>query len=143
MPESTLYLKIINGEVLAYGDYETAAAVEEQYKTGRICDATVDQNAWDAAGGCARLVNGEIVLGLAPEELLAKQGEAIRNERYLRLRRLDKISNLYWEELTDEQKDALRAYRHALLDITDQEGFPWGGNIEKAPWPVKPEFFNV
>lgn len=35
-------------------------------------------------------------------------------------------------------KNALVAYRQALRDITEQEGFPWEGDVDKVPWPEKP-----
>lgn len=37
---------------------------------------------------------------------------------------IDAMNPMRWEVLTDEQKDAWRAYRQALLDVPQQEGFP-------------------
>jgi len=45
------------------------------------------------------------------------------------------VSNpLRWADLSTEQQDAWAAYRRALLDITDQAGFP-----QNIVWPTKPE----
>ena len=45
------------------------------------------------------------------------------------------ISNpLRWADMTAEQQAAWAAYRTALLDITDQTGFP-----NNVVWPTKPE----
>lgn len=44
------------------------------------------------------------------------------------------ISPLMWDAMSEEQKNAWRAYRQALLDVPQQPGFPY--NIQ---WPTKPE----
>lgn len=59
----------------------------------------------------------------------------IRSERDSRLQVCDKMNPMRWQSLTDAQQNAWREYRQALLDITDKEGFPWDGDVEKAPWP--------
>ena len=41
---------------------------------------------------------------------------------------------LRWADLSTAQQDAWTAYRRALLDITDQAGFP-----QNIVWPSKPE----
>lgn len=40
---------------------------------------------------------------------------------------------LRWADLTTEEQNAWAAYRTALLDITDQAGFP-----HNVTWPTKP-----
>jgi hypothetical protein len=37
-----------------------------------------------------------------------------------------------------QEKPRKELYRQALLDIPEQEGFPWGGVVEDAPWPEIP-----
>jgi hypothetical protein len=34
-------------------------------------------------------------------------------------------NQLYWESLTQEQRDERIAYRQALLDVPEQDGFPY------------------
>ena len=46
---------------------------------------------------------------------------------------VDSVNPMRWEALTELQKDAWRAYRQALLDVPQQEGFPT--NIS---WPEVP-----
>lgn len=41
---------------------------------------------------------------------------------------------LRWEELTAEKQQEWRDFRQALLDITDQEGYP-----HNIVWPTQPE----
>lgn len=72
-----------------------------------------------------------------PEELDALAANNVRGDRdarlYLEVDHL--ITNpLRWAEMTAEKQAEWSAYRTALLDITDQAGFPY--NIV---WPTKPE----
>ena len=46
---------------------------------------------------------------------------------------VDSVNPMRWEALTDIQKDAWRAYRQALLDVPQQEGFP-----TNIVWPEAP-----
>lgn len=46
------------------------------------------------------------------------------------------ISNpLRWNGFTEAEQQALAAYRQALLDVPQQDGFP-----DAVDWPAKPEF---
>jgi len=38
---------------------------------------------------------------------------------------VDVVNPLRWESMSEAQRDALRAYRQALLDVPQQAGFPW------------------
>lgn len=77
-----------------------------------------------------------------PDMLLdSAQIEVERLTRDARARRdtllkevVDSVNPMRWEALTDAQKDAWRAYRQALLDVPQQEGFPTEIN-----WPEIPE----
>jgi hypothetical protein len=71
------------------------------------------------------------------EELDAAAAETVRAERDAKLAsEVDPIvSNpLRWADLTAEKQAEWAAYRRALLDITEQSGFP-----HDLVWPVKPE----
>jgi 5-methylthioribose kinase len=46
---------------------------------------------------------------------------------------VDSINPMRWELLTNEQKQAWRYYRQALLDVPQQEGFP-----NDIAWPEPP-----
>jgi hypothetical protein len=95
------------------------------------------------------LLNGEIIepdqefldgFAASQAEFAAQEPErlaaAIRRERDIKLREeVDPIvtNPLRWADLTTEQQDAWKAYRQALLDVTEQAGFP-----EEVTWPTKP-----
>ena len=71
------------------------------------------------------------------EELDAAAAAQVRAERDNILATVvDPIvsNNLRWSEMTAEKQAEWSAYRTALLDITDQAGFP-----HDITWPTKPE----
>jgi hypothetical protein len=71
------------------------------------------------------------------EELYAKNSTEVRARRdYLLQSEVDPIvSNpLRWASMPAEKQGEWVAYRQALLDIPQQDGFP--ANVD---WPVKPE----
>jgi hypothetical protein len=71
------------------------------------------------------------------EELDAAAAETVRAERDAKLAsEVDPIvtNPLRWADLTAEKQAEWAAYRRALLDITEQSGFP-----HDLVWPVKPE----
>jgi hypothetical protein len=70
------------------------------------------------------------------EELDAQAAAGVRIQRHLLLQEeVDPIvSNpLRWADMTAEEQNAWSTYRTALLDITDQTGFP-----HNVTWPTKP-----
>lgn len=46
----------------------------------------------------------------------------------------DRINPLWWASMTPAQQSAWESYRQALLDITDQPGFPMA-----IDWPSRPD----
>lgn len=96
-------------------------------------DETIDNDALLA------LIGDDFTAYIPPtqEELDAEAAAAVRGQRDLLLQNeVDPVvSNpLRWADLTTEQQNAWAAYRTALLDITDQSGFP-----HNVTWPTKPE----
>jgi hypothetical protein len=71
------------------------------------------------------------------EELAAEKAAEVRGFRDYRLRsEVDPIAGnaLRWASLTEEKRQEWAVYRQALLDVPQQEGFPYS-----ITWPVKPE----
>lgn len=61
------------------------------------------------------------------------QEDDVRRERNLRLAEdVDTLNPLRWENMTDAEKDAFRAYRQALLDVPQQD------DQYDVTWPTKP-----
>jgi hypothetical protein len=65
-------------------------------------------------------------------EELAQRARAKRDNLLKEV--VDSVNPMRWEALSEAQKDAWRAYRQALLDVPQQEGFP--NNIT---WPEVPD----
>ena len=63
---------------------------------------------------------------LAEKAVRAKRGELLRNV-------VDTINAVRWAAMDDAKKAEWNAYRTALLDITDQVGFPFD-----VVWPCVP-----
>ncbi len=137
--DKNIYLKIVKDTIFAYGDRESLEEAENEYRTGQLFDYAVPIQEWRESDGVARYVDGQVVLGIPKDQIKTIQEDSIRNERYLRLRQCDRISPMRWNHMTEEQRKAWDDYRLALLNIPQQEGFPWGGDINKAPWPKFPD----
>ena len=73
----------------------------------------------------------------SPEEILEYDAGEVRRERYGKLKtQVDPyVTNpLRWASLTEEKRQEWMDYRTLLLDLPDQEGFPYN-----VTWPTKPE----
>lgn len=135
-----LYVKKVGSEVRVFGDLESLAApVEAGGGNSASWDDTITEEQWRSCGYTARIVEGRIVYGKPADQIQQEREDAIRDERDRRLRKCDKMSEMRWLTLTGSQKAEWIAYRQALLDIPSQDGFPWGGDAEQAPWPSLPE----
>jgi len=134
MADEKIWLKVVRGQVQAFGDEESLLAA-----TGGKYDMALTPEEWERHGCAARLEDGAIVLGDPDEVVFQRNAEIIRNERYLRLRQCDKVSPMRWNAMTEAQRHSWTVYRQALLDIPQQPGFPWNGDPDRVPWPVKPE----
>jgi len=90
-----------------------------------------------------QIINGEAgeivdyVMPVPSEEDLAT---GVRHHRKLVLSQLDSIvtNPLRWAEVTEEQKIEVAAFRQALLDVPQQEGFP-----TDIKWPEAPSFLGI
>nr|DAQ98162.1 MAG TPA: tail assembly chaperone protein [Caudoviricetes sp.] len=135
----TVYLKIMSdGTVRALADKATVNAPMEYGGGGGSYDMEISTETWVENECIARVRDGRIFLGKTQDEKQAEWEAAIRAERDRRLRLCDKMSPMRWNVLTDAERATWAAYRQALLDIPEQEGFPWGGVVDSAPWPEIP-----
>jgi len=95
-------------------------------------DTTIDNTAVMALIGA----NFTAYVPPTQAELDAEAAIQVRSERNFILEtEVDTIvsNNLRWAEMTPEKQSEWSAYRTALLDITDQAGFP-----HDITWPTKP-----
>lgn len=79
------------------------------------------------------LDNPEMLLDLEAIEMERLSREARARRDTLLKETVDSVNPMRWEALTELQKDAWRAYRQALLDVPQQEGFP-----NTIVWPEEP-----
>lgn len=59
----------------------------------------------------------------------------VRSLRDMKLKDLDSfvMNPLRWMELSEDERQALAEYRRKLLDVTDQEGFPFDVELPEMP----------
>jgi len=104
------------------------------------CDPDDTGAAFDVAGLFAEM-QPETAPYVAPPAITYTDEEnaaRTRNERdYLLRTFVDPIvtNPLRWDALTVEEQEAMKAYRQALLDVTELPGFPV---LEDVVWPVYP-----
>jgi hypothetical protein len=98
---------------------------------------TADPNDVEPIGGeVFKAAKGSAAPYIAPPEVAVDLAAEVRLERNRRLREeVDPMvmNSLRWGDLTDEQRQAWVDYRRALLDVTEQQGFP-----EIVVWPTIP-----
>lgn len=77
------------------------------------------------------------VRDLTDEEKTARTEERAAQVRATRasllLQNVDSISHIRWGLMSEEDKEIVLTYRQALLDVSQQEGFPW-----EVVWPEAP-----
>jgi len=56
-----------------------------------------------------------------------------RQQRDLLLKNVDRLNSIWWESMTNDEKDSWREYRQKLLNVPEQEGFP-----HIVEWPIDP-----
>ena len=72
-----------------------------------------------------------------PEEILEYDAGEVRRERYGKLKlKFDPLATnpFRWNDLTPEKQQEWMDYRTLLLNLPDQEGFPYN-----VTWPTTPE----
>ena len=103
------------------------------------CDGTEDGEQFDNKELYARLDADSATVAYIPptqEELDAVMAKQVRKQRdFILATKVDPmVSNpLRWSALTADQQTAWADYRRALLDITQQAGFP-----NDVVWPTAP-----
>lgn len=95
-----------------------------------VCDEDADVEVL----GVIKILTEQQYNSMRQTETDNKAGQVRMQRDSLLLTEVDTYNPMRWELLTEEQKNALRDYRKALLDVPQQEGFPWS-----VTWPTKPE----
>jgi hypothetical protein len=125
-----IYLIKKNGLVIPHTDLEAMQALDGISTP----DMTITETEWEAAKGLARIIDGEIVLGKTEAEKREETGAAVKAKRdRMLLETVDRVNGLWWEAMPEEEKTRWREYRQALLDISEQEGYP-----DTVVWPEVP-----
>lgn len=103
------------------------------------CDMNDEESDIDTQKLFAIMSSDENIKTLSPEEKFEKAASKIRRTRdNILIYEVDSIASnpLRWGDLSSEEQKAISDYRRKLLDITQQEGFPFD-----VIWPEK--VFNL
>jgi hypothetical protein len=125
-----VYLIVKDGQIIPGTDL---ASLQEFTGIGEY--TTVTEEEYYAVNGLVRLIDAKIILGKTEAERRIEMEDEVRARRdKIFLDTVDRVNGLRWEAMAEAEKEAWRAYRQALLDIPEQEGYPFS-----VAWPEKPE----
>jgi len=94
---------------------------------------TCDDVADTSIAGVIKVLTEQQYTSMRQTETNNKAGQVrIQRDNLLRSE-VDTYNPIRWELLTQEAKGYLQDYREALLDVPQQDGFPW-----TVEWPEKP-----
>ncbi len=127
---------MMTGYVIKRSEIDYVINCDAQGKGGynvvpRILDPCNEYSIWDVDAYIAEHPEMLLDLTAIEAEKLAQRARAHRDN--LLKETVDSVNPMRWEALSEEQKDAWRAYRQALLDVPQQEGFP-----TNIVWPIIP-----
>jgi len=95
---------------------------------------TCDDDADTSIAGVERILTAEEYADEQFKENDTKAAQVRQHRNYLLSTTVDSLNPIRWENLTEEEQNSWRTYRTELLDVPQQEGFPWN-----VIWPTKPE----
>jgi hypothetical protein len=75
---------------------------------------------------------------IEPVEQLLLDMKKANDEIQSRLKKINSIGFLEWEDLGAEKQAQIRAYKQALLDLPNQPGFPYNIAWPEDPLAVRP-----
>lgn len=84
--------------------------------------------------------NKPMTLEEQEQRIRAERDHRIDDTQWLVSRHAEQVAGGIAPSLTAEQYQELLTYRQALRDLPSQDGFPWGGDIDAAPFPLLPFF---
>lgn len=130
-PKGTVVEKIKNNEIVDKSEYDFFK--EGLIELGPLEYANDDSETIEQANSVEDILNMDKI---TKEEAESRKSLLIRDERDFRLDILDRIveNPLRWADLSELEKESISNYRRLLLDIPQQDGFPW-----EVSWPQIPE----
>jgi hypothetical protein len=129
-----VYLAIKGDVVVHHTDLSAMADMDGISKP----DKTVTDEEWDSAGCLARIIDGTIFLGKTDAEKLAEAQQTVRNKRNkILVDVVDPVQKiLVWNDMTEAEQTEWKAYRTALLNVSEQDIF--STDPDSVVWPAMP-----
>ena len=115
----------VKGLVIEFGN-------QTQWPTNEpLFFGTCDDDADTTVQGIVRVLTAEQYANEQAKENDTKAMQVRAHRDYLLQREIDTLNPIRWEAMTAEEHEEKRVYRQALLDVPQQEGFPWN-----VVWPT-------
>ena len=130
-PNTSFPNNLTENDLLSYNVYKIQSTPKPSCETNqRVQETTLvlENGVWKQAWETINLSEEEYA---ALVESLARRVRVTRDTMIKEF--VDVINPMRWESMSDEQKQAWRNYRQELLDVPEQESFPW-----EIEWPVSP-----
>lgn len=108
----------------------------EEDAPAQLARGLIPQEAWQAI--CEQKAAEAHAAWLADSDTEAERIEMLRAACEQKLSQTDKFTVPDYP-ITDEQRQAILAYRQAIRDLNHESGAPWDGGGELTPWPEMPE----
>lgn len=144
-----LIAKIENNQVVQVADYREvfagtsfpASGISDEFLAENNCKKVTVWKPYDAMTeklvGCPAYIENDEVFTVTVELLTAEEVEQRTESKAAEVRtlRTQLLAECDWTQLPDSpvDKDAWAAYRQALRDISNQEGFPWSVEFPLNP----------
>ncbi len=107
----------------------------EEDAPAKLAEGLITQEAWEAI--CAEKEAAARAAWLANPDTEAERSEMLRAACERKLSQTDKYTAPDYP-ITEEQRQAVLAYRQAIRDLNHEPGAPWDGGGEATPWPDMP-----
>lgn len=107
----------------------------EEDAPAKLAEGLITQEAWEAI--CAQKEAAARAAWLANPDTEAERFEMLRVACKQKLSQTDKFAVPDYP-ITEEQRQAVLAYRQAIRDLNHEPGAPWDGGGEATPWPDMP-----
>lgn len=108
----------------------------EEDAPAQLAKGLITQEAWQAI--CKQKAAEAHAAWLADPDTEAERIEMLRAACEQKLSQTDKFTVPDYP-ITEEQRQAILAYRQAIRDLNHQDGAPWDGGGGLTPWPEMPE----
>lgn len=122
-------VRLVNADIIVTLPQVKGLSIEfvDVNRTSQLFFGTCDNDADTSIEGVVKVLSKE---EYDNEKYLETSAARKRRDQLLK-DNIDSINPIRWENMSNTQKDSIRLYRQALLDVPQQENFPFS-----IRWPI-------